>query len=520
MNEDQTTTTTLDEEEESFVDLMDVAQDEVIALSVAPKNKVIGIGSNVTVTQVCASMKARKLPEEAERAPVDIIVALDVSGSMGGDKLELCKTTLELLLQQLLPQDRFGLVAYSDTAFTEVPLQLMTSSKKQDALKKIKALHVLGMTNISAAISLAFQELRSVKDPNKVQSAFLLTDGHANQGITDQNGLIELTKNCATDTSEQGPVKTPRFFASFLGKDQDKKRAAEPSTGDETLPISMFCFGYGSDHNGALLRGISEATQSGSYYHVQNDSDVGSAFGDAMGGLLSVLAQSAVLTIEAAHGVTIEHVHHDRVQQRENGVYTVNVGDFFAEEERDVLVEISLAQNEEGPAALLPHLFVSLNYTDVVAKKPAKSEKLTCSIVRPTGSEVSMDNPHVSAQWLRVVTAREMEAATKLADQNDMVRARERLQLAMDMISAAPTNVQEKEMVRQLLADLQTARDGLSSHQQYRTHGAHYLEFKRQTHQRQRCSEVAGSATAYKDQCYATSSKTAMSAQFTLPKKK
>lgn len=520
------------EEEESFVDLMDVEQSETIAFMLAPKNKVISLDSNVSTTQICASMKARKLPEEAERAPVDIVVALDVSYSMtSGDKLELCKTTLELLLRHLLPQDRFGLVAYSDNAFTEVPLQLMTAQHKEAALKKIKALRVIGSTNISAAISLAFQELRSVSNPNNVQSAFLLTDGHANVGISNHAGLVELTKNCALDPSESGNCaldppesgqkEKPRFFGSFLGKDKDKdkKQAAKP-TGEEPMPISMFCFGYGSDHNAALLRDISDATQSGSYYHVKDDSDVGSAFGDAMGGLLSVLAQSAVLTFQAASGVTIKKVHHSRVQERENGVYTVNVGDFFAEEERDVLVEVSLAQNASGDAAPIPHLSASLAYTDIVAKKPIKSGNLTCSIVRPKGVEISADNDHVAAQWLRVVVAREMEAATKYADQNDLVRARERIQFATDQISAASNDVQEKEMVRQLKADLQTARDGLASRQQYRDSGSHYLQYKSQTHTRQRCSEVPGSAPTYKDQCYTTSTKTFMASKFTLPKKK
>jgi hypothetical protein len=516
-SEDQTISTF--EEEDSFVDLMDVEQSEIVALSLAPKNKVISLNSNVSTTQICASMKARKLPEEAERAPVDIVVALDVSYSMSGGKLELCKTTLELLLRHLLSQDRFGLVAYSDNAFTEVPLQLMTSRNKGEALKKIKALHVTGRTNISEAISLAFQELRAVNDPNKVQSAFLLTDGHANQGVSDHAGLVELTKSCALASGPEQKEK-PTFFRSFLGKDQDKKQAAKPSGGDEAMPISMFCFGYGSDHNAALLRDISDATQSGSYYHVKDDSDVGSAFGDAMGGLLSVLAQSAVLRIQAASGVTINKVYHKRVQQRENGVYTVNVGDFFAEEERDVLVEVSLAQNASGDATPIPHLSVSLAYTDVLAKKPVKAGALTCSIVRPAGVEVSADDEHVAAQWLRVVAAREMEAATTYADQNDLVRARERIQFAEDQIFAAPTNVQGKEMVRQLRADLQTAKDGLASRQQYRESGSHYLQFKSQTHSAQRCSEVPGSAPTYKNQCYATSTKTAMASKFTLPKKK
>jgi hypothetical protein len=55
---------------------------------------------------------------------------------------------------------------------------------------------------------------------------------------------------------------------------------------------------------------------------VQNDSDMSSAFGDAMGGLLTVVAQSAVLTLSvppnaATKGVKILNIYHKEHIKRE-----------------------------------------------------------------------------------------------------------------------------------------------------------------------------------------------------------
>lgn len=251
-------------------------------------------------------MRAHKLPPNVLRQPVDILVALDVSGSMdghtaqlaaplfgaattsSGSKLDLCKQTLEILLRHMLPQDRFAVITYSDNARVVIPMQFMTTTAKNEAFTRIKSLRTIASTNISAAIALSFDELCFVDSPNQVRSIFLLTDGHANCGVTRQEDLVDLTRNIWR-----------RSCLSFNG--------AAPR------PISIFCFGYGTDHNSALLRGITDAAETGSYYFVKDDCDVGSAFGSAMGGILSIVAQSAVLTFAACDvkGVEIKLVHHD-----------------------------------------------------------------------------------------------------------------------------------------------------------------------------------------------------------------
>lgn len=143
-----------------------------IAFSVAPHRDTIGLKSNQFVGQICASISASELSsdEAITRAPVDIVVALDVSGSMRVEKLDLCKNTLKLLLRELHHDDRFCLISFSDEAKVEVPMLKVNDNQKRVAMHTIDHLHVKGRTNIASAISLAAQIANGVPHPNKVRS--------------------------------------------------------------------------------------------------------------------------------------------------------------------------------------------------------------------------------------------------------------------------------------------------------------------------------------------------------------
>ena len=287
-----------------------------ITFSVAPHRDTVGLKSNQFVGQICASLKASELSNDANtRAPIDIVVALDVSGSMRVEKLDLCKNTLKLLLKELHHDDRFCLISFSDEAKVEIPMLKVDEDQKILAMHTIEHLSTRGRTNIASAISLAAQIANSVPQPNKVRSVFLLTDGQANVGPTDAKDLVELT-------------------GIFLNPNPNPNLATSP-------PISLHTFGYGPEPDQKLLLDMAKTTSGGSFYPVKDNSHVFSAFGDAVGGILSVVAHDVSLSIsvpvEAARcGSEIIAVHHESKTEIANGVWQVYIGDMYAEETRDV----------------------------------------------------------------------------------------------------------------------------------------------------------------------------------------
>ncbi|MBP1625291.1 MAG: von Willebrand factor type domain protein, partial [Acidobacteria bacterium] len=53
--------------------------------------------------------------EKVKILPKDLVIAFDRSGSMSGNKIEQAKSSLEYVLRNLNPEDRFNVIAYNDT---------------------------------------------------------------------------------------------------------------------------------------------------------------------------------------------------------------------------------------------------------------------------------------------------------------------------------------------------------------------------------------------------------------------
>lgn len=284
-----------------------------------------------------------------------------------------------------------------------------------------------------------------------------------------------------------------------------------------------------------LLSDLATAA-SGGYYFVEDDSNVAGAFGDALGGIMSVVAQSVTAKIKVpaaaqAMGVEIVKIYHDQTTRREDGTYTVNVGDFYAEETRDVLVQIKLAtpppppadrrnikseQDDEDDLKPIPHVAVSLAYSDTVHKTLVQGEEHVASILRPDGTQVSSEDAYVAAQLLRVSTAEGMGRAQEMADRGDLKRAKKVMDELKKSIRSAPAAVKAFPVVQQLNEDLDLVTEGMASVSIYETHGSKRMKHTAQTHTRQRCSAPTHQSQA--SSTYKTTSKTAYMAKMTKKK--
>ncbi len=454
--------TSMDTTEDSFIHVDDSSQ-PALSLNISPLYESIGVDSNKKSTVFCATVTARDLPDDdSKRAPADIVVVLDVSGSMNGPKLDLCKTTLNLLLRELSSSDRFGLISFGSDAKIEISPKKLNQFNKDFALNKIESLTTRGCTNMSGGIGLAAQEMRSIESPHDVQAVFLLTDGQANEGISDKEGIVKLTKGC-------------------LG------------SGSNGNSVPIHCFGYGSDHNSDMLKDISQSTEGGTYYFVDNDGDVSSAFGDALGGVLSVVAQNVKVTLKvpqeaAANGVTILDVKHDKATKNEDGSFSITLNDFYAEESRDIVFEVSLSSESSSMPVI--HATTSLSYLDTINSKLVQNDDSKGSINRPAGNEIGTLNNHVSLQCIRIKTTEVITKAKKMADSGNLDGAKTAINSMIDELQKEDSAVEKSDFVVQMLSELNTILGGLSSRVSYEALGGHYMQSRLVTHQMQRCSEA------------------------------
>jgi Ca-activated chloride channel family protein len=524
-----------------------------LKLSVTPRHDCIGMlakdqeHKDVTTIKICVNVKASNLPTSNDdddddiRSSIDVVAALDKSISMSGNKLRDCKRTLQLMIRYLNSKDRFGLVSYGTEAVVDFPASFMTPENKRRALQKILQIQTTGSTNLSGGLSLASQELEVIDEPNPVRSIFLLTDGSANLGIVDPVGLATMVQSLNDNTGSpnttgiEDSVEGMEVFVYIVSDTSDSTKAFEGISRTKP-PVSLFCFGYGTQHNSGTLRTMADASPGGAYYFVEEDEDVSAAFGDAMGGLLSVVAQSAVVALSvppasAAKNVKILTVHHDETVERDYGTFTVTMGDFYAEESRDVVLDVQLSNVPSDTP--LAHLAVSLTYTDTIQKHNTKEGPIACSIARPPTDHVSPSNVHVEEQWLRVYTATQMEAADEAAQANDLNRARYLLQANKDFLTSSSAYALGSLEVTALAMDVGDAMHAFSSNAVYRSTGTHFTKSAQMQMRRQRCMAsklapptteghlVVGDLGTQRLARYATQKKTALRQEFKLqyPKK-
>ena len=492
-------------EASSFVNVPGSGDEQpTLTMKATSQNDKVGFFSNQKTTKVCVTVQTL-LEDLAEtsRAPIDLMLVMDISGSMSGQKLSDCKSTIDTVCTHLTSKDRLGLVSFASYAKLQVPACYMTAENKIMLKLKAKKLRSGGGTNLSGGLSLAAMEMALTDKPNPIRSIFLLTDGHANAGIRNAADLVSMVQSF---NAEELPPINEMDIAEHNGGGDAATTAAVSGSGvpprivvANKKPISLFCFGYGGDHNSQMLIGISNATPGGGYYFVERNSDVADAFGDAMGGLLSVVAQSAYVHISVPpeavlKGVKILNVYHKQAVKRSETSYTVNLGDFYADESRDVLFEIHLSTDAPSDDAV-PHVKIALNYMDTVHKKPAAFGPIECKIHRPPNDEVSSPNGHVEVQWLRVQTVQAIEEADSQARGNDLSGARSRLQSTISLITASAAYSADSPLIMAMQTDLQDVLNGFRSAEQYRSVGTHWAANKGTCMMKQRC--MASSASTY-----------------------
>ena len=301
-----------------------------VKLSVRGEANLIG-PSPIDNFMALVRVRAPALSAEATRAPIRISCVCDVSGSMSGDKMRLMRNSLKFMLEHLRATDQLSVVSFSDAAHCVVPMASTDDEGQFDAKIKIDAMTPGGCTNLSAGLLLGFEQLSQgggggpLGEATYIASAsnmggaapaapapnqdpcdflFLCTDGHANRGVTDDDGWARL----AADAKTRYPGTT------------------------------IAAFGFGADHSSELLRRLADM-----YYFVETAESIPASFGDALGGMLSVVAQNVRLSIVSASpwsrlvNVVTPFPTHLQVDGIE-----VEIGDLFAEETRDILVELEL----------------------------------------------------------------------------------------------------------------------------------------------------------------------------------
>jgi Ca-activated chloride channel family protein len=149
--------------------------------------------------------------QQSAPLPKDIVFIVDTSGSMSGEKIEQAKESLRFAIKQLNPDDRVGIVTFSDVLHP-YKNELIEASKldQGDLATFINGLAAEGGTNIDDALQQGLHLLDASSERPKL--VIFLTDGLPTSGETSTEKIIG-------DFQSQNLKLNTRIFTFGVGYD-------------------------------------------------------------------------------------------------------------------------------------------------------------------------------------------------------------------------------------------------------------------------------------------------------------
>ncbi|KAL7109660.1 hypothetical protein ACP275_06G188100 [Erythranthe tilingii] len=429
-----------------------------VVVKTVPERQAVTSSESVSQFAVLVGVRAPPLPEIHQRAPIDLVAVLDVSGSMHFSKLSLVKRAVDFVIDNLASSDRLSIVSFSTRAHRIFPLRRMTDQGREDAKRAISSLSADGATNIAEALKMGARVLEERRHRNPVPSVIFLSDGNDSYNF---------------GRGGSGGARAFRF----------------PSV------CPVHAFGFGTDHDPAMMHAVADSSPGGTFSFIESYEAVQDAFASCLGGILSVVTQELRLTLTSASPlVEIKSIPSGRYASEvsDHGSRgTVEVGDLYADEEKQFLVNLSVPALINGGNTSL--LDVACSYKDVVSNETINLHCDHVEILRPTGpTEATIVNLEVDRQRNRLSAADRIAEAQRMADAGDFTGARNVLSNGRAAIRASASGQAGDELAVFLEEEMRETEERMGNRGSYERTGRAFALANMNSHAWQRANTRSG----------------------------
>ena len=113
---------------------------------------------------------------------------IDRSGSMGGEPLEQAKKAVTTMVSKLTKEDAMAIVTYDDAVDVLMPYKRAVNARR--VKRKLARVDSGGVTDLHAGWLEGGSQLADHVSNNEVSRILLLSDGNANEGLTDTSEIV------------------------------------------------------------------------------------------------------------------------------------------------------------------------------------------------------------------------------------------------------------------------------------------------------------------------------------------
>ncbi|KAK9664040.1 hypothetical protein RND81_14G015600 [Saponaria officinalis] len=370
------------------------AADPTLEITTCPEVSAISKSSTFDDFTILVRLKART---PNPRVPVDVVVVLDVSGSMTGSNFSVLERDVKLLIRHLTPRDRLSIIAFSSTARRLFPLRLMNDATKTRAIQAVDSVSTYGGTNIGEGLRKGVKVMLDRKFKNPLGSIVVFTDGRETYTDTGTQGYESLIPSSI-------PVHT-FLIGAYL----------------ETSPMHLI-----SENSGGRL---THAPYLGNWNL--------ESIGQCIGGRLRMFTQQLTVYVESNLQLRSVEAGKYRVRMADDETKgVIHAGFLYTEQDRDFLVTMNIPVCSDDEMLVLK---VSCMYVDPNTQNRITLDEVKVKIDRP---ETIRSGPlpvavEVDRQRNRVRAAVAMSEAESAAERGELARAVEILKSCHDTISAS-----------------------------------------------------------------------------------
>jgi Ca-activated chloride channel family protein len=328
-----------------------------------------------------------------------IVVVLDRSGSMSGPRLFAAKSALVALIERLDPADQLGVVAFDTSAQVVLATRPLAEHGKASAKAAVHAITTGGNTDLSSGYLRGLQEARGAAGESGA-TIVLLSDGQANAGITDPASLKQL----AADSRTRG--------------------------------VTTSTIGIGLGYDEQVLVALTEGG-AGNHSFAEHAEAAAVALASEVDGLLAKNVQAASLLIKPGPDVATITVLNDLPSTSAPGGILVELGDFYADEIRRLVLALEVPARASLGVAQIAELVV--RYVEL----PALVEHvvtLPLSVNVLPGDEAAgrVRKPEVEREKLLLTVQQAKRESEDALRRGDRLAAHDSLVAGVAMLAAVP----------------------------------------------------------------------------------
>jgi Ca-activated chloride channel family protein len=373
---------------------------------------------------VSLSMDAAEIPRSDHRpiAHADLVIVLDRSGSMAGQKLGDARLAVTQLIDRMTADDRLAIITYSNGVQVLSPLVNMDEAHRLQLKTVVAQVNADGGTNLGAGLKHGIQTLMQTPANGRQRRVILISDGQANQGIIDPLALGIMASGAATQN------------------------------------VAVSTVGVGSDFNEILMTTLADHG-AGRYYFLEDPNKFALVFDKEFQDTRNVAASGVEILIPLGNGIRLVNAGGYPIQVNDNNA-VIRPGDLLSGQQRNLFLTFQVPTDKEAEF-LLGEFQVRFHHNGAVHGIAASGQMVVACVKDPAEVTASINAPAWGARVIQEDFSQLKEAVADAIGKGEKDKAMDQIREYETRNEAINATVGSAAVAGNLKTDVQALRQSV-----------------------------------------------------------